>query len=142
MTDGYREWRQDALCVDHDPELRFPHPGRDGLEDRRTAQRICAECPVRRQCATEALTTDQPFGIWGGLTDRERTKLLGLPPPCRRVASDTSAPKPHGTDARYAQHRRDGEQACEACRAGHAKARAIRTARRRARGEAGERRTA
>jgi len=37
------------------------------------AQDICRSCPVLDQCVSFAQTTRQPFGIWGGLTERQRT---------------------------------------------------------------------
>jgi WhiB family redox-sensing transcriptional regulator len=42
----------------------------------RQARVICTSCPVRRECAAEALNNHIEFGIWGGLTERERRHLL------------------------------------------------------------------
>ena len=39
------------------------------------AKRICAECPVRRECFDYAMRVHEPFGIWGGLTEAERRQL-------------------------------------------------------------------
>lgn len=41
-----------------------------------TAKAICAGCPVRATCRAYALTAREPYGIWGGLTARERTRIL------------------------------------------------------------------
>lgn len=44
------------------------------------ARAVCAACPVRRACLAHALAHDEPWGMWGGLTTRERVgRLLGLP---------------------------------------------------------------
>jgi len=40
-----------------------------------TAKRICADCPVSRECLDYALRVQEPFGIWGGLTEAERRQL-------------------------------------------------------------------
>jgi WhiB family redox-sensing transcriptional regulator len=40
-----------------------------------TAKRICAACPVRRECLDYAMRVHEPFGIWGGLTEAERRQL-------------------------------------------------------------------
>lgn len=42
------------------------------------AKAICAQCPVRRQCLEWALETHQPHGVWGGLDEQERERLLGM----------------------------------------------------------------
>jgi len=45
------------------------------------ARAVCAACPVRAACLAHALAHDEPWGIWGGLTTRERIAgRLGLPP--------------------------------------------------------------
>ncbi|BDZ51496.1 hypothetical protein GCM10025867_37370 [Frondihabitans sucicola] len=41
----------------------------------RDAKKICASCDVRAQCLEYALQNDERFGIWGGLSERERRKL-------------------------------------------------------------------
>lgn len=55
-------------CWDVDPEVFFPSAGEDPTE----ARRVCGGCPVRMRCAVWAVRTDQKFGVWGGLTERER----------------------------------------------------------------------
>lgn len=39
------------------------------------ARELCSECPVKALCASYALDNDEPFGVWGGLTTRERRDL-------------------------------------------------------------------
>ncbi|MGY1690748.1 WhiB family transcriptional regulator [Geodermatophilus sp. SYSU D00697] len=61
----------DALCAETDPEAFFPEKGGSTRE----AKRVCAGCPVRSQCLEFALANDERFGIWGGLSERERRRL-------------------------------------------------------------------
>ncbi|UAJ80578.1 WhiB family transcriptional regulator [Leifsonia sp. ZF2019] len=64
-------WQSDALCAQTDPEAFFPEKG----GSTRDAKRICTSCEVRSQCLEYALANDERFGIWGGLSERERRKL-------------------------------------------------------------------
>lgn len=64
-------WQTDALCAQTDPEAFFPEKG----GSTRDAKRICTTCDVRAQCLEYALQNDERFGIWGGLSERERRKL-------------------------------------------------------------------
>lgn len=64
-------WQSDALCAQTDPEAFFPEKGGSTRE----AKRICESCEVRSECLDYALENDERFGIWGGLSERERRKL-------------------------------------------------------------------
>ena len=64
-------WQADALCAQTDPEAFFPEKG----GSTRDAKRICTGCDVKAQCLEYALANDERFGIWGGLSERERRKL-------------------------------------------------------------------
>ncbi|MEY4313078.1 MAG: hypothetical protein RLZZ319_587 [Actinomycetota bacterium] len=64
-------WQADSLCTQTDPEAFFPEKG----GSTRDAKRICAECTVRTECLEYALANDERFGIWGGLSERERRKV-------------------------------------------------------------------
>ncbi|WDG18975.1 WhiB family transcriptional regulator [Microbacterium sp. Clip185] len=64
-------WQTDALCAQTDPEAFFPEKG----GSTRDAKRICTTCDVRDECLEYALRNDERFGIWGGLSERERRKL-------------------------------------------------------------------
>jgi WhiB family transcriptional regulator, redox-sensing transcriptional regulator len=64
-------WQSDALCARTDPEAFFPEKG----GSTRDAKKICTSCEVRSQCLEYALQNDERFGIWGGLSERERRKL-------------------------------------------------------------------
>jgi WhiB family redox-sensing transcriptional regulator len=70
-TDSALAWQADALCAQTDPEAFFPEKG----GSTRDAKRICASCQVRSECLEYALEHDERFGIWGGLSERERRKL-------------------------------------------------------------------
>lgn len=76
VIDESVSWQDDALCAQTDPEAFFPEKGGSTRE----AKRVCQTCPVRAQCLEYALEHDERFGIWGGLSERERRRL-------RRAAS-------------------------------------------------------
>ncbi|WGD38102.1 WhiB family transcriptional regulator [Lysinibacter sp. HNR] len=69
--DNELAWQADALCAQTDPEAFFPEKG----GSTRDAKKICGSCEVRSQCLEYALENDERFGIWGGLSERERRKL-------------------------------------------------------------------
>jgi WhiB family transcriptional regulator, redox-sensing transcriptional regulator len=64
-------WQERALCAQTDPEAFFPEKGGSTRE----AKRVCLTCDVRGECLEYALAHDERFGIWGGLSERERRKL-------------------------------------------------------------------
>ncbi len=66
-----RDWQERALCSQTDPEAFFPEKGGSTRE----AKKICTGCEVRAECLEYALAHDERFGIWGGLSERERRKL-------------------------------------------------------------------
>lgn len=63
-------WQHKALCSQTDPEAFFPEKG----GSTRDAKRVCAQCEVREQCLQWAIDHDERFGIWGGMSERERRK--------------------------------------------------------------------
>ncbi len=65
------QWQDHALCAQTDPEAFFPEKGGSTRE----AKRICLGCEVRDACLEYALANDERFGIWGGLSERERRRL-------------------------------------------------------------------
>jgi len=69
MTDT--DWKLEGLCRLVNPDLWFPEKGQNATR----AKAICAACPVTTQCRTEALATDERHGIWGGLSENDRTNL-------------------------------------------------------------------
>jgi WhiB family transcriptional regulator, redox-sensing transcriptional regulator len=68
---GGESWRLDALCAETDPEAFFPEKGGSTRE----AKRVCTGCEVRAECLEYALANDERFGIWGGLSERERRRI-------------------------------------------------------------------
>ncbi len=71
MPIGAMPWADRAACRGVDPDLLFVA----GAEQHR-AKRICDDCPVRLDCLVEALDHRIEYGIWGGLTERQRRLLL------------------------------------------------------------------
>ncbi|MFC7850496.1 WhiB family transcriptional regulator [Arthrobacter sp. NPDC057388] len=69
--EGELGWQTDALCAQTDPEAFFPEKG----GSTRDAKKVCGACSVRSQCLEYALANDERFGIWGGLSERERRRL-------------------------------------------------------------------
>lgn len=65
-------WMLDALCGQTDPDAFFP----DGGERPDEALKVCESCDVREQCLAYALRNGEHFGVWGGMTTRQRN-LLG-----------------------------------------------------------------
>ena len=63
-------WQHKALCSQTDPEAFFPEKG----GSTRDAKRVCAQCEVREQCLEWAIDHDERFGIWGGMSERERRR--------------------------------------------------------------------
>lgn len=71
LADPERDWQDDAVCSQTDPESFFPEKGGSTKE----AKKICLTCPVRNDCLQYALDHDERFGIWGGYSERERRRL-------------------------------------------------------------------
>lgn len=68
------EWELEGLCR-KEPETFFPNHANESPE---AAKAVCRRCPVREKCLEHALREREPHGIWGGLTTRERRRLLKL----------------------------------------------------------------
>jgi WhiB family redox-sensing transcriptional regulator len=64
-------WRERALCAQTGPELFFPEAGGSVRE----AKQICRACEERAECLAYALANDERFGVWGGLSEKERRRL-------------------------------------------------------------------
>jgi WhiB family redox-sensing transcriptional regulator len=65
------DWRHSARCRDEDPETLFVQGAQQ-----RDAREVCTACPVRTECLAHALDNRIRFGVWGGMTERERRALL------------------------------------------------------------------
>ena len=70
-AEGELAWQTDALCAQTEPEAFFPEKG----GSTRDAKRVCEACPVSGKCLDYAMANDEKFGIWGGLSERERRRL-------------------------------------------------------------------
>ncbi|AKJ72237.1 putative WhiB family transcriptional regulator [Tsukamurella phage TPA4] len=66
-----REWHDLGLCREVDPDLWFPERG----GSTRDAKRICRRCPVQEKCLQQALDAGERFGVWGGVSERERRQM-------------------------------------------------------------------
>lgn len=69
--DSSGDWQKRALCAQTDPEAFFPEKG----ESTREGKQICTGCEVKAECLEYALSNEERFGIWGGLSERERRSL-------------------------------------------------------------------
>jgi WhiB family redox-sensing transcriptional regulator len=78
---GPEPWMAFSLCKETDPEAFFPEKGQSTAY----AKKVCRRCPVTAECLRAALERDERFGIWGGLSERERRKL-------KKPACEPSAP--------------------------------------------------
>ena len=64
-------WQDLANCRGADPDLFFPERG----ASTRAAKGICRECAVRAECLEFAIVSSEKFGIWGGMSERERRRI-------------------------------------------------------------------
>ena len=65
------DWKSKANCMGVDPDLFFPERGMSTRE----AKEVCRGCVVREDCLEYALANGEKFGIWGGLSERERRRI-------------------------------------------------------------------
>lgn len=72
MTVLYQDqtWAAQAACAGVDPDSLFVRGSAQ-----RQARQMCLSCMVRIECLADALTSNTMFGVWGGLTERERRAL-------------------------------------------------------------------
>jgi WhiB family transcriptional regulator, redox-sensing transcriptional regulator len=66
-----QSWQDNANCLGVDPDLFFPERGASTRE----AKEVCRGCQVREDCLEYALANGEKFGIWGGLSERERRRI-------------------------------------------------------------------
>src|ERR1700723_4318498 len=71
VADEAEAWRAKANCRGVDPELFYPERG----ASLREAKEVCRGCVVREDCLEYAMANGEKFGIWGGLSERERRRL-------------------------------------------------------------------
>ena len=73
------EWQYEGACREVEPSVFFhPEGERGGTRRRRdeAAKAICARCPVIEQCREHALAVQEPYGVWGGLSEDERAQIV------------------------------------------------------------------
>jgi WhiB family transcriptional regulator, redox-sensing transcriptional regulator len=68
------KWRSIGLCKGSDTMVFYPPSDDDSLAEE--AKTICSLCAVRKPCLEFALSTREKHGVWGGLTERERRRVL------------------------------------------------------------------
>ena len=66
-----RTWQTKANCMGVDPDLFFPERGASTRE----AKSVCHGCEVKMECLEYALRHGEKFGIWGGMSERERRRI-------------------------------------------------------------------
>jgi WhiB family redox-sensing transcriptional regulator len=66
-----KSWQDLANCLGVDPDLFFPERGASTRE----AKEVCRGCVVRDDCLEYALANGEKFGIWGGMSERERRRI-------------------------------------------------------------------
>ncbi|MEH3033540.1 MAG: WhiB family transcriptional regulator [Aeromicrobium erythreum] len=84
------EWQYEGLCRTVDPDAFFsPEAERGSSKQRReqAAKAMCAACPVIERCREHALSVQEPYGVWGGLSEAERTEILAGRRAARRVVA-------------------------------------------------------
>ncbi|MEI7888247.1 MAG: WhiB family transcriptional regulator [Actinomycetes bacterium] len=70
-TDPEKSWQVLSNCLGVDPDLFFPERGASTKD----AKAVCQGCVVREDCLEYALSNREKFGIWGGLSERERRRI-------------------------------------------------------------------
>lgn len=113
------EWHQRAACRGTGTAIFYPERGSNTTASSAIVHGLCDGCSVRSECQTAGIEDD--YGMWGGLTPRERQQQRGRRQGQRRVDVAVC-----GTDAGYRAHYRRDEDACRHCQWAHAEAVRIR----------------
>ena len=79
-------WSEKALCATIDPASFFPELGGTLSE----AKKVCRRCVVQAECLTYAIEHGERFGVWGGLSERERARIAGNPKKLKKFLSEIS----------------------------------------------------
>lgn len=79
-ANGFRHpnWTEEAACRGMGPDRFYPTDSEDDddTEVAVAAKAVCESCPVREDCLTTAIETREQYGIWGGMTSRERRRMI------------------------------------------------------------------
>lgn len=86
---GNLDWHDRANCRGIDLNLFFTERG----EATAPAKQVCAGCTVRAECLDHALSVPERFGVWGGLSERERRRIRRTRIRARRDAEISSLPR-------------------------------------------------
>ena len=82
------DWQLVSACREADPDLFFHPEGERGpsrVNRETAAKKVCADCPVLRQCRAHALAVREPYGVWGGLSEEDREAMYATGTGPRRV---------------------------------------------------------
>lgn len=121
-------WTEAAVCASADPEAWFPEKGQTNT----AAKKVCGACTVREECLAWALEHSERFGVWGGMSERERRRMArgepvadkvappGAPCPICSKPTRNRAMKVHGGDCTLEWRRRQTHERQERMRAGAA----------------------
>lgn len=90
-TQWVADWTRFSACADQDPDALFVQG-----KAQRTAKVVCRTCPVVAECLADALDSRIDFGVWGGMTQRERRALLRRRPDVESWAAVLAAAKGSG----------------------------------------------
>jgi WhiB family redox-sensing transcriptional regulator len=66
-----KDWARQAVCSNAEPDALFVRGGAQQF-----AKQVCIGCPVIAQCLADSLDNRTEFGVWGGMTERQRRALL------------------------------------------------------------------
>jgi WhiB family redox-sensing transcriptional regulator len=95
LTLGWvRDWPGLGACVKSDPDALFVQG-----KEQQTAKIVCRSCPVIAECLADALDNRTEFGVWGGMTERERRALLRRRPDVRSWAALFASARAHATQS-------------------------------------------
>jgi WhiB family redox-sensing transcriptional regulator len=74
------DWQMHGACRGMDSAFFF-HPdgerGRAKYNREARAKEVCGRCPVIEHCRRHALVAQEPYGVWGGLSEEERDEIIG-----------------------------------------------------------------
>lgn len=93
-----RVWQDYANCLGVDPDLFFPERGASTRE----SKEVCRGCIVREDCLEFALSYGEKFGIWGGMSERERRRLRRQRALAKRQVAQAAAIEPLETSSNLA----------------------------------------
>jgi WhiB family redox-sensing transcriptional regulator len=74
------EWQYQGLCMNMDSEVFFSPEAERGakrINREEAAKALCRKCPVIERCREHALLAQEPYGVWGGLSESERAEMVG-----------------------------------------------------------------